>query len=209
VGSKESFKPPTLSPAYRHTGVESPASSEVIVVPALAVLFILVPLAELAVIIAVGKAVGVLATLLMLLAFSLFGAWLAKREGLAAWRRFQLAMAEGRVPTREVADGAMILLAGALLLTPGFLTDLVGLVLLVPPSRALARRWAPALARRRAFRRRTRITVTGPGPGAGPGGSTEVVWGRPELDDPPAPGPRPAPGSRPTNGRRPTPGPRS
>jgi len=169
------------------------------VVPALAILFILVPLAELAVIIAVGKTVGVLATLLLLLAFSLFGAWLAKREGLAAWRRFQLALAEGRVPTREVADGAMILLAGALLFTPGFLTDLVGLVLLVPPSRALARGWAPALARRRAFRR-ARITVAEPGSDS----STKVVWGRPELDDRPAPGPDP--GARPT---RPTPGPRS
>jgi UPF0716 protein FxsA len=148
------------------------------VVPALAVLFILVPLAELAVIIAVGKAIGVLATLLLLLAFSLVGAWLAKRQGLAAWQRFQLALAEGRMPTREVADGAMILLAGALLFTPGFLTDLVGLLLLVPATRALARRWVPALSRRRAFRR-TRVTVVG----SSSSPSTRVVWGTPELDE--------------------------
>ena len=142
----------------------------------LAALFIVVPLAELAVIIVVGKSIGVLATLLLLLVFSLSGAWLAKREGMAAWRRFQLATAEGRVPTREVADGAMVLAAGALLLVPGFLTDLLGLVLLLPPARALARRWAPALARRRASRR-GRVTVSD--------SSTRVTWGRPELDDRP------------------------
>jgi UPF0716 protein FxsA len=150
------------------------------VVPVLAVLFILLPLAELATIIAVGKAIGLLTTLLLLLLFSVCGAWLAKRQGLAAWRRFQLATAEGRVPTREVADGAMVLLAGALLLVPGFLTDLVGLVLLLPGARALARRWVPALARRRASRR-TRITIVG----GSSEPSTKVTWGRPELDDRP------------------------
>jgi UPF0716 protein FxsA len=148
------------------------------VVPALAVLFILVPLAELAVIIAVGKAIGVLATLLTLLAFSLSGAWLARREGLAAWRRLQLALVDGRMPTREVADGAIILLAGALLLIPGFLTDLVGLVLLVPATRRLARRWAPALARRRALRR-SRVTVVR----SGADRSTRVTWGTPEINE--------------------------
>jgi UPF0716 protein FxsA len=150
------------------------------VVPVFAVLFILLPLAELAAIIAVGKTIGLLATLLLLLVFSLAGAWLARREGLAAWRRFQFAMAEGRVPTREVADGAMVLLAGALLLVPGFLTDVLGLLLLLPGVRAVARRLVPALARRRAARR-SRITVSDTRP------STTVRWGQPELDErPPA-----------------------
>jgi UPF0716 protein FxsA len=153
------------------------------VVPALAILFIVVPFAELAVIILVGKSIGVLATLLLLLVCSFTGAWLAKREGLAAWRRLQLALAAGRVPTREVADGAIVLLAGALLLTPGFLTDAVGLLLLVPASRALARRLVPALAMRRAARRSRRVTVSSPRES-----STEVVWGTPELDEPPRPG---------------------
>lgn len=149
-------------------------------VPVFAVLFILLPLAELAVIIAVGKSIGVLATLLLLLVFSLAGAWLAKREGLAAWRRFQLAMAESRVPTREVADGAMVLLAGALLLVPGFLTDVLGLLLLLPGVRAVARRLVPALARRRVARR-SRITVSDTRP------STTVRWGQTELGErPPA-----------------------
>jgi UPF0716 protein FxsA len=159
-------------------------SSEVVVVPALAILFILVPFAELAVIILVGKSIGVLATLLLLLACSLAGAWLARREGLAAWRRLQLALAAGRVPTREVADGAIVLLAGALLLAPGFLTDVVGLILLIPASRALARRLVPALATRRAARR-ARVTVTGSPPSNG--SSTRVVWGTPELDERPRP----------------------
>jgi UPF0716 protein FxsA len=146
-----------------------------------AVLFILYPLAELAAIIFVAKAIGVLATLLLLLVFSLAGAWLAKREGLAAWRRFQFATAEGRVPTREVADGAMVLLAGALLLVPGFLTDVLGLLLLVPATRALARRLVPVLAARR-MARRSRITVSN-----GPRSSTTVRWGQPELEDRPEP----------------------
>ena len=142
----------------------------------LVALFVLVPLAELAVIVVIGKSLGVLATLLLLLVFSISGAWLAKREGLAAWRRFQLALAEGRVPTREVADGAMVLAAGALLLVPGFLTDLLGLVLLLPAARAFARRWVPSVARRRASRR-PRVTVSD--------SSTKVTWGHPELDDRP------------------------
>jgi UPF0716 protein FxsA len=150
------------------------------VVPVFAVLFILLPLAELALIIVVGKSIGVLATLLLLLVFSLAGAWLAKREGLAAWRRFQFAMADGRVPTREVADGAMVLLAGALLLVPGFLTDVLGLLLLLPGVRSLARRLVPALARRRVARR-SRITVSD----VGPRSSTSVRWGQPELGERP------------------------
>ena len=154
-------------------------------VPILAVAFIVVPLAELAVLIAVGDWIGVLPTLVLLLVVSVVGAWLAKREGLAAWRRFQLALSEGRVPTVEVADGAMILLAGALLLTPGFLSDVAGVLLLLPPVRAAARRLAPRLAARR-LRRRGRVVVEGT---ARPAGSTQVTWGRAEVGDRPTPPP--------------------
>lgn len=141
----------------------------------LAALFILVPLAELAVILTVAHSFGVLNTLVLLLLFSLFGAWLAKRQGFLAWRRFQLALEEGRLPAAEIVDGALILLAGALLFTPGFITDAIGLLLLLPPARALLRRAAPALARRRmARRRRIRVRDTT---------TTEVRWGRPEIDD--------------------------
>ena len=159
--------------------------------PILALAFILVPLAELAVIVAVGEQLGLLPTLL-LLGVSVAGAWLAKREGLAAWRRFQQALAQGRVPTAEVADGAMILLAGALLLTPGFLSDVVGILLLLPPTRALARRLAPRLAQWRLRRRGGRRVVMVDGT-ARPAGSTRVTWGRPEVADRPPPGPDPYP----------------
>jgi UPF0716 protein FxsA len=163
-----------------------PAGAYWIMVPILAVAFILVPLAELAVLIAVGDWIGLAPTLVLLLVVSVAGAWLAKREGLAAWRRFQLALADGRVPTVEVADGAMILLAGALLLTPGFLSDVVGILLLLPPTRALARRLAPRLAQRRLRRRGARhVVVDGT---ARPAGSTRVTWGQAEVGDRPPPG---------------------
>ena len=156
-------------------------------VPILAIAFIVVPLAELAVLIAVGDVIGLWPTLLLLLVVSVAGAWLAKREGLAAWRRFQLALAEARVPTIEVADGAMILLAGALLLTPGFLTDVAGVLLLLPPTRALVRRLAPRLAERRLRRGGRRVVIVDGT--ARPAGSTRVTWGQPEVGDRPAPPP--------------------
>jgi UPF0716 protein FxsA len=162
-------------------------------VPILAVAFVLVPLAELAVLIAVGDWIGLVPTLVLLLVVSLTGAWLAKREGLAAWRRFQQALAEGRMPTVEVADGAMILLAGALLLTPGFLSDVVGVLLLLPPTRAMARRLAPRLAQRRLLRRRGGRRVVVVDGSSRRAGSTRVSWGRPEVGDSPPPGPDPYP----------------
>ncbi|MPZ71824.1 MAG: FxsA family protein [Nitriliruptorales bacterium] len=106
---------------------------------ALFVAFIVVPLAELYVISRVGGWIGLPATLVILLAVSVAGAWLVKREGRAAWRRFREALG-ARVPTVEVVDGALVLIGGTLLLTPGFLTDAVGLALVIPPSRALANR---------------------------------------------------------------------
>ena len=156
-------------------------------VPVLVIAFILVPLAELAVLIAVGQWIGLVPTLILLLAVSVAGAWLAKREGLAAWRRFQLALGEGRMPTVEVADGALVLLAGALLLTPGFLSDVLGILLLLPPTRALARRQLPRLAERRLRRRGgRRVVVEGT---ARPAGSTQVTWGPAEVGDRPSPPP--------------------
>jgi UPF0716 protein FxsA len=109
-------------------------------VPILVIAFILVPLAELAVLIAVGEWIGLVPTLILLLLVSVAGAWLAKREGLVAWRRFQQALAEGRVPAREVLDGALVIFGGAFLITPGFITDVIGVLLLLPPTRALFRR---------------------------------------------------------------------
>jgi UPF0716 protein FxsA len=106
----------------------------------LILLFIVVPIAELYVIIKVGELIGVVPTLILLLADALLGSWLLKHEGRGAWRRFNEALAARRFPGREVIDGALIIVGGTLLLTPGFLTDIVGLFLLLPPTRAIARR---------------------------------------------------------------------
>jgi UPF0716 protein FxsA len=106
----------------------------------LVILFIIVPIAELYVIIQVGQLIGVVPTLFLLLADALLGSWLLKHEGRGAWRRFNEALAGRRFPGREVADGALIIVGGTLLLTPGFITDIFGLFLLLPPTRAITRR---------------------------------------------------------------------
>ncbi len=102
--------------------------------------FIVVPLAELWAILSVGDAIGVLPTILILLADSILGSLLLRWQGRGAWRRFMDALRIARMPSRELADGLLIVVGAALLLTPGFLTDVAGLLLLVPPTRALARR---------------------------------------------------------------------
>jgi UPF0716 protein FxsA len=106
----------------------------------LVLLFIVVPIAELYVIIQVGEAIGVVPTLLLLVLDAVLGSWLLKHEGRSAWRRFNLALSEGRLPGKEVADGFLVILGGALLIAPGFLTDIVGVLFLLPPTRAVARR---------------------------------------------------------------------
>lgn len=107
--------------------------------PLLFVLFIALPIAELWLIIEIGGAIGVLPTLALLVVSSVVGAGLARSQSRAAWDRFNTTMAAGRVPGKEVFDGAMIILGGALLLTPGFITDGFGIALLLPPTRALIR----------------------------------------------------------------------
>jgi UPF0716 protein FxsA len=106
----------------------------------LVALFILVPIAELAVIIQVGQAIGVWWTIVILIADSILGSLLMRTQGRASWRRFNETLGAGRVPAREVADGVLVIFGGALLLTPGFLSDIVGLLFLLPPTRALIRR---------------------------------------------------------------------
>jgi UPF0716 protein FxsA len=112
-------------------------------------LFLLLPIAELYVIIQVGQAIGLLPTLALLILDGFVGAALARSQGRAAWERFNRALAEGRVPARETFDGAMIILGGALLVTPGFITDVAGFCLLLPPTRALVRAAVSRMAKRR------------------------------------------------------------
>ena len=120
---------------------------------ALVALFILLPLAELYVILKVGDAIGVLWTLLLLAADSVIGAMLLRSQGRAVWRRFNQALAEGRMPHREVQDGVLVIFGGAFLITPGFITDVFGVALLLPPTRALIRRGGMrAIGRRMAGR---------------------------------------------------------
>jgi UPF0716 protein FxsA len=129
------------------------------VVPLLILLFIVVPIAELALIIQIGSLIGVWWTIALLIADSILGALLMRHQGRAAWRRFQAVIAEGRVPARETIDGAMVIFGGALLLTPGFITDIFGLVFLLPPTRAVLRR---VLVARFAHRMTSGMTTSGP-----------------------------------------------
>ena len=105
----------------------------------LLVLFLVAPLVELAVILQVSGSIGVLDTIGLLVLVSVVGAWLAKREGIGVVRRIQAALDRGEMPSREVADGGLILLAGALMIAPGFVSDLLAILLLLPPIRALVR----------------------------------------------------------------------
>jgi UPF0716 protein FxsA len=118
---------------------------------ALILVFIVVPLAELYVILQVGDAIGVLPTIALLVADSLLGAYLLKNQGRAVWRRFNETMQAGRIPHRELVDGVLVIFGGAFLLTPGFLTDIIGVLLLLPPTRAVIRRFVQARLTSRAF----------------------------------------------------------
>ena len=111
---------------------------------ALIVIFIVVPLLELYVILQVGDAIGIGWTLLILVADSVLGSMLLKSQGRTVWRRFNQAVQAGRIPHSEIIDGVLIIFGGAFLITPGFLTDIVGLLFLLPPTRAAFRRFVRA-----------------------------------------------------------------
>ena len=107
----------------------------------LVLLFIVVPIVEIYVIIQVGQAIGPWWTIALLIADSILGSMLMRSQGRAAWRRFNEALAAGRAPAREVLDGVLVIFGGAFLLTPGFISDVFGLIFLIPPTRAIARRF--------------------------------------------------------------------
>jgi UPF0716 protein FxsA len=106
----------------------------------LLLLFLIVPLVEIYLVIQVGASIGVWETIALLILISVVGAWLVRREGLGVLARVQQQVAAGQMPTNELVDGMLILFAGALMLTPGFLTDGVGVLCLLPPTRAVIRR---------------------------------------------------------------------
>lgn len=109
---------------------------------------IVVPIAEIYVIVQVGQEIGVGPTILLLLADALLGSWLIRREGRRAWLALRQRVNEGGLPAKELADGALILIGGTLLLTPGFLTDILGFFLVLPFTRPLARRGLVVFAKR-------------------------------------------------------------
>ena len=118
-------------------------------------LFVALPILEIYVIIQVGQEIGAMPTLLLLVADALLGAWLVKREGRRAWEALNEAIQAGQAPGRELADAALILVGGTLLLTPGFVTDIFGFFLVLPFTRPFARRVLTAVVARRAVRRFT------------------------------------------------------
>lgn len=117
--------------------------------PVLVLLFLVVPVVEIYLIVRVGQVIGALPTVLLLLAESLLGAWLVKREGRRTWTALQAALNSVRPPGRELLDGALLLIGGTLLLTPGFLTDVLGFFLVLPVTRPVARRVLTRLLARR------------------------------------------------------------
>ena len=132
----------------------------------LALLFVVVPVVEIYLLIQVGQVIGPWWTVLLLIASGVAGSYLVKREGGRAWRALQQALAEHRMPAKELADGALILIGGTLLLTPGFLSDLVGAFLILPFTRPVARRLLTRVVTRKL------VTVGGVAYTGGPDPST-------------------------------------
>lgn len=151
--------------------------------------FIVIPILELYVIIKIGGSIGIVPTLLLLIVDSIVGTILLRSQGRGAWISLNRALAENRVPAKEIMDGVLIIFGGALLLTPGFLTDIVGVFLLIPPTRALVR----------GFARRFVI-------GRFAMGATAAGWGYGQVRDrrvrQRAPAPSPAPEAEPGERRR-------
>ena len=106
----------------------------------LLILFVTVPLLELYLLLKLASVTGAGATFMLVIVTGVIGSWLAKREGLIAWQKFHAALADGRMPSREIQDGLMIVFAAALLLTPGLLTDIFGFIMLIPIGRDLMRK---------------------------------------------------------------------
>ena len=115
----------------------------------LALLFVLTPLVELAILVYLGTLIGALYTILIVVATGILGAFMARNQGLAALSRIRGSIERGIIPSDEIFDGALILAGGLLLLTPGIITDIIGFAVLVPQTRRIIGRWLRSLIRRR------------------------------------------------------------
>ncbi len=142
----------------------------------LVVLFVGVPLLEIYVLIQIGEVIGAWWTILLLILSSVIGTWLVRREGGRAWEALTTALQTGRMPHRELADGGLILIGGTLMLTPGFVSDAVGMLLILPVTRPVARGLLARAVARRLLASNQPRDVRRPGPaGEGPVIRGEVV----------------------------------
>ncbi len=133
------------------------------------VALVVVPLAEIYVLIQVGQVIGPWWTILLLIADSIIGGWLIRREGAKAWRALRTALDSGRMPARELADGALIVFGGALMLSPGFVTDLLGILLILPITRPIARGMLTTVLSRRLLAAGVPVPNSRPRTSQGPG----------------------------------------
>jgi UPF0716 protein FxsA len=140
-------------------------------------LLLVVPVLEIAAIVAVGQVIGGWQTLLLLVLESLLGAWLVRREGARAWTALTTALNTGRMPSRELADAALVLVGGTLLLTPGFLTDVVGFFFILPLTRPLARGVLETVVARRLLGGFFGGGRGSGGGNGGPGGGPDIIEG--------------------------------
>jgi UPF0716 protein FxsA len=136
--------------------------------------FVVVPLVEIYVLIQVGQVIGVWWTLLLLIADSIYGGWLIRHEGGRAWQALTNALNSGQMPAKELADAALILVGGTLMLSPGFDTDALGIVLIRPFTRRVARRVLTRVVSKRLVAGfvDVRQGPRPPGPGGPPGPSS-------------------------------------
>jgi UPF0716 protein FxsA len=150
----------------------------------LSILFLVVPILEIFVIIQVGQAIGAWPTVLLLLFESALGAWIIRHEGRRAWRSLRGAFEGGRLPSRELADAGLVLVGGTLLLTPGFITDVVGFFFVLPFTRPLARRMLSAYVAYRARRGTGRVRVIRVGGPTFPAGESPRYTRGPATTEP-------------------------
>lgn len=142
--------------------------------------FVVMPILEIYVIIQIGQVIGPWWTIALLIADSVLGTWLVKREGSRAWRALSTALTEGRMPARELADGVLILVGGTLMLAPGFVSDVFGMLCILPFTRPIGRRLLAAFIGRRLL---VASAFRTPYPG-GRSGSGDVITGEVVDDDP-------------------------